>query len=232
VNEATDAIAMRGCGYHAQQQIDAFRRTEIRHMRDQKFAIANPKFAPHFFPALRGGIRREEIRDHPDLIAEAERFLGLAAQTFGNGGDGIGMNERMLDRGAVLRVRTEQGGIGPVQGGHDFRRAGAYHFRGEKGRRRMRDGVVDMENIEALRVPHFSHLHRQRQCVVRARKHRRVPHLDLVKMDARAGEIEPDWFGVAEEMDVVSARGQLRPECRRQNPAAADERKTGDPNLE
>ena len=59
-----------------------------------------------------------------------------------------------------------------------------------------------------------------------------MTHLDLVKMDARPREIEPDRFGVAEEMDLVSARGQLSAERRRENAAAPDQRKTGDPDLE
>jgi hypothetical protein len=59
-----------------------------------------------------------------------------------------------------------------------------------------------------------------------------VSHLDLMEVDARPGEIEPDRFGVAEEMDLVPARGQLGAEGRGQNATAPYQRKTGDPNLE
>ena len=99
-------------------------------------------------------------------------------------------------------------------------------------RGRVGDRVVNVEKIERFGVSDLRHFYGQRQRVVGAGKNGRVTDLHLMKMDSGQGEIEPDRFGVAEEMDFVAARGQLRAERRRENATAADERKTGDPDLE
>ena len=201
-------------------------------MRDQELVIAESELAPNFCAKPVRRIRRKEIGDHYYLIAEPKGLFGLAPQTLGHGGDGIGMNEGVLDRGAVLRVWAQQSGVGPVQGRHDFRRRGPDHFRGEKRRGRMGHCVMDVEKIEALCLTYFRHLHRQRQRVIRTGKDRGVADLDLVEMNSRAGQIEANGAGVAKEVDVVAARGQLHPESRSEYPAPADQRKTGDPDLE
>jgi hypothetical protein len=59
-----------------------------------------------------------------------------------------------------------------------------------------------------------------------------VSDLDFVKMNSRERKIEPNWFGVAEKVDVVSARRQLRAERRRQNSASADEWKANESDFE
>ena len=82
------------------------------------------------------------------------------------------------------------------------------------------------------RPPHLRHLHGQRQGVVRAREHRGVSYVDLVKMNARPGEIEPDRFRVAEEVNGMAAGRELRAERGRENSTAPYQRKTGDRNLE
>jgi hypothetical protein len=91
---------------------------------------------------------------------------------------------------------------------------------------------MDVEKIERLGFSDFRHFHREGQSVIGAGEDGGVSDVDLVKMNSRQGKIEPDRFGVAEEMDVVTPRREFHPERSRQDPAAADERKTGNPDLE
>src|ERR1041384_1921587 len=91
---------------------------------------------------------------------------------------------------------------------------------------------MDMENVERLRFPDLRHLHGERQRVIGAGKHRCVADFDFMEMDSRQTQIEPDWLGVAEEVDVGSARSQFGSQRRRQDSASADKRKTGDPDFE
>src|SRR5438309_4767592 len=98
--------------------------------------------------------------------------------------------------------------------------------------RSMRDGVVNMENVERLVAADFSHSDGERQGIIRTRKDRGTTYRDFVEMDPRLGEIQTDRPSVAEEMDVMAAVGQLHSESSRENAAAADQREAGDPDFE
>jgi len=88
------------------------------------------------------------------------------------------------------------------------------------------------KEIEPLGLSNLRHLHRERQGVVWTWKYRGVSHFDLVKTNPRQGKIEPNWPGVAEKMDFVTARGELRSEGSRENAAAANQWKTDDPDFQ
>src|SRR5207237_8967783 len=105
------------------------------------------------------------------------------------------------------------------------------HLRGEKCRRRVRDRIMHVENIESFRFSDLRHFYRQRQGVIGAWEDSGVPDFDFVKMNSRQTEIEPDWFGVAEKMDVVTARRQLRPERRHEDGGGSGEGATDTTNV-
>ena len=60
---------MRGGGDHAEKKIDSLRRSQVRHVDDQKFIVADPKLSAHFVAAFRWPVWREEIWDNVDRIA-------------------------------------------------------------------------------------------------------------------------------------------------------------------
>ena len=78
----------------------------------------------------------------------------------------------------------------------------------------------------------LSHLHRQRQGVIGISEKAVFVHDHLVKENPRLGEIEPDRFGGAEEVDLVPSLRQLRTERSRKDAAPADERITSDADVE
>jgi hypothetical protein len=91
---------------------------------------------------------------------------------------------------------------------------------------------MNMENIQAFRLAHLGHFDRQRQGVIGTWEDRIGSDHDLMKMNSRQGEIEPDGFGVTKEMHVVTAGRQLSAERGRENPATADQGEASDPDLE
>ena len=96
----------------------------------------------------------------------------------------------------------------------------------------MRHGVVHVENIQLILLADLGHLDGERQGVIGTREYAALTDGDLMEMNSRRRKIEPDWFGVAEEMDGVAAGREVGAERGRENPAPSDKRKTGDPDLE
>ena len=138
----------------------------------------------------------------------------------------------MFDGSAILRVRAKQSRVGAVQRGNDRRRRRADHLGREKSGGGVRNGVVHMKDIKRFGPADFSHPNGQRQGVIRAGKDRGAAYRYLVKMDPRLGKIEPDRPVMTEEVNLVAAIGQLHSKSGGENAAAADQRKTDDPNLE
>ena len=208
-----------------------FDRPEIGHVHHEEL-VRDSKLAPHFLATLRWRRRREEIRNDLDLFAQLKGLLRLLPQTFRNRRDRIGMEQRVFDRGAVLGIWTEQSRVGSVQRRHDLRRGIADHFRGQEGRGRVRHGVVHVENIELILPADLGHFDGERQGVIGTREQTALTDRDLVEVNSRRRKVEPDRFGVAEEMNRVAAGREFGAERGRENSAAPDQRKTGDPDLE
>ena len=111
----------------------------------------------------------------------------------------------------------------PCKRRDNFRRGLADHFRSEKGRGRVRHGVVHVENIQLILSADLGHLDRERQGVIGTREHAALTDGDLMEMNSRRRKIEPDRFGVAEEMDGVAAGRELGAERGRENSASSDQ---------
>src|ERR1043166_9556597 len=91
---------------------------------------------------------------------------------------------------------------------------------------------MHMKKIELLRTRHLRHFHCQRQRVIGRRKQRVMHNVDSMEMKIVLRQIQPNGLRVTEEVDFVTAPGQLRPKGSRQNPAPADQRKTRNSNFE
>jgi len=78
----------------------------------------------------------------------------------------------------------------------------------------MRNGVVDVKEVERFGFEHFEHFCGERQSVGRMVEERIRDHFHFVEMDARIVGIHADRRSVADEMDVVAAGGELHAELR------------------
>ncbi len=68
---------------------------------------------------------------------------------------------------------------------------------------------MDVKNVERFGLEDFEHFGGERQGVRRVIEERVGDDLDFMKEDVRVGCIHPDGRGIADEMDVVAARGEL-----------------------
>ena len=100
-----------------------------------------------------------------------------------------------------MSVPCERGDEGQAaRGGHAARQHGADG---------MRDGVVDVENVERFGFEDFQHFGGERERVGRVVEERVGGDLDLVEMDVRVVGVHADRRGVGDEVDVVAAGGEF-----------------------
>src|SRR5579872_4711001 len=89
----------------------------------------------------------DKIIDDLDLLFDVEYLVGLVAEVLGDGGDGVGLVDGKGDDGGEGGVASDQGDIGPMEGGDNGDAAAALRLHdllGHKGGGSMGDGVVNM----------------------------------------------------------------------------------------
>src|SRR5438128_11547716 len=96
----------------------------------------------------------------------------------------------------------------------------------------MRHRVMNVKKIKLLGTRYFRHFHRERQSVVGARKQRVVRNFDPMEMKALLRQVQPNRLSITEEVDFMAAARQFRSEGSCKNSAAANQRKTRNPNFE
>ena len=180
---------------------------------------------PHLLARAPGGARLEEIVDDVDRTLDPEQVHGLAPEEVGDGRHGVGLVEGMPDRGAIARIAPEERRVRAVERRHDSRPlALGEHPAGEDRGRRMRDGVMDVEDVEPVVARHLGHLDRQRQRVVGVLEEPVVVDHNGVEEDPRRAPWQAERPLVADEVRLVAPAGQLLPQGRGEDAAAADGR--------
>ena len=92
----------------------------------------------------------------------------------------------------------------------------------------MRDGIVDVQQVEAFVGRHVVHLRGQRQRVGRMVEQRIVHHFNFVEVNPFGSLRHAHGHGVADEVDVVAPRRQLQAELGGHHAASAVGGITGD----
>src|SRR5438552_4248112 len=142
------------------------------------------------------------------------------------------MYEGVLDGGAVIGILPKQGRIGSMQSCDDAGCEDSQHLRCQTRRQSMWYRIMNMKKIELLGTRHFRHFHCEGQSVVGARKQSVVHDFDSMKMKSLLRQVQSNGLNITEEVDFMAAAGQFRPEGRRQNPTAANQRKTCNPDFD
>jgi hypothetical protein len=91
---------------------------------------------------------------------------------------------------------------------------------------------MNMKKIELLGTRNLRHFHRERQSVIGRWKQRVIRNVDSMEMKIVLWQVQPNGLSITEKVNFMPAARQLRPERRRQDPTAANQRKTRDPNFE
>ena len=88
--------------------------------------------------------------------------------------------------------------------------------------------VVHMQQVEVVDFCYLDHSRRQRQIVGRIFKQRISRYLDLVIADIRHQLCKADRLGIRNEVDIMAALRQLKPQLGGDHTAAAVSRITSD----
>src|SRR6266536_6063549 len=114
------------------------------------------------------------------------------------------MHEGILDGGAVIGILPQQGGIRSMQSCDDARSQRSDHLRGQTRCQSVWHSIMNMKNIEVSRARHLCHFHRQRQCVVGARKQSVVHDFDSMEMKTLLRQVEPNGLSITEEVNIMT----------------------------
>ncbi len=96
-----------------------------------------------------------------------------------------------------------------MERGDERQAARGGHGTGQHGADRMRDGVVDVEEVQGFGFEDFQHFGGEGQGVRRMVEERVRCYFDFVEVDMGVVRVHADGRGVADEMDVVAAGGQF-----------------------
>ncbi len=183
--------------------------------------------------ALEDG-RVDEVGDDIHAsVAAAEGLDRLVLEPLRDGGDAVGALDREAGDRLVRVVLPDDGDVGAMQGGHDGERTALLfqHLLGDPGAGRMRDGVVDVQEVESLREHDVVHAHREREVVGRILEQRVVADAHLVEVHAREEVRQPERVLVRDEVDLMAARRERDPEFGGDGAGAAVRRIAGDADL-
>src|SRR5215471_16721599 len=84
----------------------------------------------------------------------------------------------------------------------------------------MRNGIVDMQNVELINLRHFRHARGQRQVIRRIFKQGVLRDCYLVKKNVRMVRAQADGLLVGNKVDLVSAGSKLNSQLRANHAAA------------
>jgi len=212
---------------HADHVHDPLHRTEVRDVADQLVARRAEHVAERAVIALEARAI-DEVRDHLDGLVGVKVRRRLVLQPLRHGSDAVGdLDPEFRDRQIAL-VASDQRDVRAVQRG-DHLQIGAEDLLREVRADRMRNRVVDVQDVELLVRRDLGHLRRQRERVRRIRIEQRIRRdRDFVKVHALVQEIEPRRQRVADEVHLVPAPRQREPELRRDHAGAAEGGIAGD----
>ena len=137
-------------------------------------------------------------------------------------------SERSIENATTRRVRriaADQRDVGAVQRRHRLRRAPGRrveHEAREIRGRRVRHGVVGVDDVEALAVGHLRDGVGQREQVLRLAKERVRRDLDLVEEQPRHSLPHPERRLAADDVNAMAANRECVSQLGRDYAAAAD----------
>ena len=155
-----------------------------------------------------------EIGNDFDGALDVEVLESLLQKIVGDGGDAVALLDGKFGDGQIAAVAADEGDVRAVQRGDEGQAARRGHGTREQGADGMGNGVVDVEQVERFGFEDFEHFCGKREGVGRMVEERVGGDFDFVEMDARVVGIHADGRGVADEMDVVAAGGELHGRAR------------------
>ena len=175
----------------------------------------------------------DEVADDLDLGVDVEGFAGAVAEVGGDGGDAVGLFDAELCDGKVGAVEADERDVGAVERGDEGKMMAARgeHLPGQQSADGVRDGVVDVEEIERVELGDLGHAGGEGEIVGWVFEERVVRDGDFVEVDVGFAAGEAEGLRVGDEVDLVAAGGEFDAEFGGDDAAAAVGGITGDADL-
>jgi len=151
----------------------------------------------------------DEVGDDLDGPLDVEFLEGLVQKILRNGGDAVALFDGKLGNRQIRTIAADQGNVRAVKRGNERKTARGGHRACEHGADGMRDGVVDMQQVQRFGFEDFKHFGGECQGVRWVVEERVGSHLDFVEENMGIVQVHADRWGVTDEMDIVTASGKL-----------------------
>ena len=178
-------------------------------MHEDGFTVGSPLCAKGGLWLTRVEIAVHEIGNNFDGALDVELFDGLFEEILGDGGDAVGLLDGKFCDGEITAIAADESDVGAVERSDERQTAGSGHGTGEKRADGVGNSVVDVKEVERFGFEDFDHFGGESQRIGRVVEKRVAGDFDFVEVDAGVVEIHADGRGVADEVDVVAARGEL-----------------------
>ncbi len=110
-------------------------------------------------------------------------------QIMRNGGHAIGLLDREFGNGQEAAIVSHERDIGAVQGGNERQALGCRHGTREERADRMRNRVVNVEQVQPFRLRHLHHFDSERQRIGGVVEQWIIRDFDFVELDALRGRV-------------------------------------------
>ena len=151
----------------------------------------------------------DEIGDDFDGMLDVKFFDRLLEQIVRDAGDAVALLDGKFGDGKIAAVAADEGDVRAMKRGDEGKAARRGHGTREQRADRMGNGVVNVEKVEGFGFENFEHFGGESEGVGRMVEEGVGDDLHFVKVDALAIGIHADGRGVADEMNVVTASGEL-----------------------
>src|SRR6266566_4224388 len=195
--------------------------TEVRKVHENRLAVGCPVRGKAFVGGAAVQIAVHKVRNDFDGAFDVELFQRFAKQVAGNAGNAVALLDGKLGDGKIAAVAADERDVRAMQRGNKREAARRSHRAREQRAHRMRNGIMHVEKVERFRLKDFEHFGGKRQRVGRMVKERVGNHLHFVKVEALTVEAQADGRCIANEVDLVAARGELDAELRGDDAGAA-----------
>src|SRR6201984_2725034 len=148
-----------------------------------------------------------EVRNDFDGPPDVEFLEGLLQELLRDGGDAVALFDGKLGNRQVGAVATDQRDVRAVKCSNERQAARDGHRARKQGADRVRDGVVDVEQVQRFGFEYLEHFGGESQGVGRVVEERVGSDFDFVEENMRVVQVHADGWGVADEMNVVAASG-------------------------
>src|SRR6266700_3338259 len=151
---------------------DALDGAEIRKMHEDRFAVGSPLGGEAFVGRAIVEIAIHEIWNDFDGALDFEFLESLLEKIAGDGGDAVALLDGEASNGEIAAIAADEGDVRAMQRGDEGKTARRGHGTREQGADGMRNGVMDVEQVERCGFENFVHFCGEREGVRRMVKER------------------------------------------------------------